>query len=39
VIDDLAVVTLLRTRSGRSAGGAYFDPESVRIEPKTRARD
>lgn len=36
VIDDLAVVTLLRTGAGRSVGGGYFRPESVRIEPKTR---
>lgn len=34
IIDQLVKVTLLRMRPGRQADGSYFDPESVRIEPK-----
>lgn len=33
IISALVNVTLLRSRPGRSPGGAYFDPASVRIEP------
>jgi site-specific DNA recombinase len=32
VVDTLMVVTLLPTPRGRRPGGAYFDPDSVRIE-------
>lgn len=34
VIDDLAVVTVFRASGGRRPDGTYFDPDSVRIEPK-----
>jgi DNA invertase Pin-like site-specific DNA recombinase len=33
VVDVLARVTLLPGARGRLPGGAYFDPESVRVEP------
>ncbi|MDN5920533.1 MAG: recombinase family protein [Pseudonocardia sp.] len=34
IIGELAEVTLLRSRPGRLAGGRYFDPESVQVEPR-----
>lgn len=33
-VDKVVRVTVLRSPKGRRAGGGYFSPESVRIEPK-----
>jgi hypothetical protein len=38
IIDSLATVTLLRIAAGRQPDGSYFNPESVRIEPKVKPR-